>query len=484
MFFLIARLLKAWTRPIPGPTGEGSRDHLAHADGGEPADWGPRVYLPGHGDISLRRALPRVAAMEKPELVCECITQHSGYLRQAGIERAMVLNDTRYLPLLAARLNDWSAPVRQAAQQALAHYRSTHPAADFVPALAALHGAARGQRSDHAWIAAFVQGLDADDTADWLKPALASRDAPLRRAAYALAMDYLPQRLDELVAFGLGSRDLMQAHRALLALPRLDDERRRAHTPLGLRSPFGQVRQFAVDHAPAPLSREALLTLLFDPMPRIRQTAAAQLAALGEDVKGHVHQAIQDGQLAARPLCAALALLVQWRQPDVENLLRHHADDARERVRRQALFLWARVLPQERDAVASRALLDAAGSVRKLAVQLCREGAYVSFEDIAAMLHRHGHQTAALSLCARHPWDMVACVVFIDSLGERQPCQDERLRAALMPWLGNAEAGWTSPQPWHVALMQERDGVRRLRRIMSPGWDAELDALLSGLMER
>ncbi len=198
MFFLIARLLKAWTRPIPGPTGEGSRDHLAHADGGEPADWGPRVYLPGHGDISLRRALPRVAAMEKPELVCECITQHSGYLRQAGIERAMVLNDTRYLPLLAARLNDWSAPVRQAAQQALAHYRSTHPAADFVPALAALHGAARGQRSDHAWIAAFVQGLDADDTADWLKPALASRDAPLRRAAYALAMDYLPQRLPKL----------------------------------------------------------------------------------------------------------------------------------------------------------------------------------------------------------------------------------------------------------------------------------------------
>ncbi|MFX6035807.1 hypothetical protein ABTE74_20720, partial [Acinetobacter baumannii] len=88
----------------------------------------------------------------------------------------------------------------------------------------------------------------------------------------------------ELVAFGLGSRDLMQAHRALLALPRLDDERRRAHTPLGLRSPVGQVRQFSVDHAPAPLSREALLTLLFDPMPRIRQTAAAQLAASGEDV--------------------------------------------------------------------------------------------------------------------------------------------------------------------------------------------------------
>ncbi|MFX6182837.1 hypothetical protein ABTF56_21210, partial [Acinetobacter baumannii] len=80
-----------------------------------------------------------------------------------------------------------------------------------------------------------------------------------------------------------------------------------------------------------------------------------------------------------------------------------------------------------------RALLDAAGSVRKLAVQLCRDGAYVRFEDIATMLREHGHQTAALSLCARHPWDMVACVVFIDSLGERQPCQDERLRAALMP---------------------------------------------------
>ncbi|WP_433692051.1 hypothetical protein [Herbaspirillum seropedicae] len=480
MLASIARWLKQWTRPIPPAAGEGNRDQLPQPqpDGGAPADWGPTVYLPGHGQMSLRKALPKVATMEQPALVSECIIHSSGYLRQAGIERAVQLSDTRYLPLIAMRLNDWSAAVRQAARQALEQYRETHAAADFVPALTALHGAARGQRADHAWIAAFMQGLAAEDGPDWLLPALRARDPQLRRAAYGLALDHLPQRRAELVTFGLASRDLMQAHRALHALLQLDEDARLACIPLGLRSPFGQVRQFAVDHAPAALSREQLLRLLFDPMPRIRQTAARQLDAAGEDVAAHVNQALLEGQLAARELCAALALLVQNRQPGVEVLLRDYAKDPRERVRRQALFLWASSLPQERDAVAALALQDKAVSVCKLAVQLGRAGAYVSFADIAAMLRQHGHQTIALSLCARHPWDLMACIALIDSLEQPQAHQDERLRAALAPWLDNPGHGWTNPQRWHVELMAQLEGVRRLQRIVPPEWHAQLQNLL------
>ncbi|WP_443115758.1 hypothetical protein [Herbaspirillum seropedicae] len=49
------------------------------------------------------------------------------------------------------------------------------------------------------------------------------------------------------------------------------------------------------------------------------------------------------------------------------------------------------------------------------------------------MLRQHGHQTIALSLCARHPWDLMACIALIDSLEQPQAHQDERLRAALAP---------------------------------------------------
>ncbi|WP_454726974.1 MULTISPECIES: hypothetical protein [Cupriavidus] len=433
------------------------------------------VYLRPGESMPLRRAIEVLAASSDRELVAICISHYSGHIREAAIGRAVALGDSSFLDPIAARVNDWVPEVRKSATNALLTLLAIMPAQHFVAIIPRLRSLMRATRADHrAWLLEFEQRLVEAGGSAAIIDAMTCADFPLRRAAYLVARDHQLLPVAEMVRRGLLSGDIVLAQSAVTLLARVPASDRGTCIAMATASPFGPVRhaaiKFAASDAPDFDLEPLLWRAIFDSQGSLRSAAAQLLAERGQDVVGHCKAMLGAGSLSARQVRAGLSLLVERNAADVTATLAKYFDDKRADVRANALLLRARISPADKDEIALRALFDPSRKVRKAGVRLCTRGAFVTLDQISAMLMRWRDCNAAFTVCTRDQWDSLVCIALIAGLplAEANACFD--VSAALGRWLGNrSSASWTKPGGQHRQILNEPSVGARLLELAGDG---------------
>ena len=271
----------------------------------------------------------------EPDAQLFCIGCHAdGHLR----ERALRLSQTREGrladALAAIRCDDWVAPVRACAEDALRQRVECDAGWPFERIDLLLALSRRERFRDGAWRTLLVPALHAPAQADRRWSLLGHPHARVRLFACRTIAQADPERAAELAAWALAGRDPVIALWAIRDLPGLagiafDD----ALLARAERSRFAPVRAQAMrvraqrpDAAFADRVRAALL----DPHPSVRSVATFAARALGIDARGVWRAAIDqaiDQAAGPAPRGAVLGLAEQAQAEDVARL-RPSLDDA------------------------------------------------------------------------------------------------------------------------------------------------------------
>ncbi|MPV67638.1 hypothetical protein [Burkholderia sp. BE17] len=391
-------------------------------------------------------------------VVAQCISHYSGYVREVAISRAVELGDDSLLDLIAERVNDWVPEVRQAAKDALLSLLTIVPATSFVSIVPRLRGLMLAKRADHrAWLLDFERRLVRAGGASAIVEAMTGPDFRLRRAAYLVAHDHQLLPVTEIVKRGLLSGDIMLARCAAELLDRVPVFDRDMCVAIAAMSPFGAVRfaafKFVANDRVAPDTEPFLWRTVFDSQGSLRSAAAKLLADSGRDVVKHCRTVLEGGGINAKQVRAGLSLLAERGTPDATEVLARYVTDARTEVRAHALMLRARISPALKDEIASAALLDPSRKVRKVGVRLCTEGAFVSLDVVAGTLAQHGDHHAALMVCAREQWDTIACIALIIELATLCDQDYGDVREPLRKWIDDQTSSWTNPTDQHRQIL-------------------------------
>jgi HEAT repeat protein len=210
----------------------------------------------------------------------------SGYVREGAIRRLANRPDGSEIPYLLIRLNDWVAPVREAARAALRSRIQPGYARHLIGNLPLLLRLSECGRDDHApFVSSVLQFLKETDCRSALLEGLASPDRSVRRACFHLAIEAVDFPMS--VALGRGLRDddplirLWAARTARLRLapgeylglvPEMGNDR---FMPVRREALSGLVEEVP-DGAPA-----ALRAALLDTHPSIREVARYYLNRFG-----------------------------------------------------------------------------------------------------------------------------------------------------------------------------------------------------------
>ena len=183
----------------------------------------------------------------------------NGYVREAAVRRLALLGGGDELPPLLIRANDWVAPVRQRALDAL-HARVV-PAytPHWVRALGLvvrLRGTQRGAAGP--LMDAVLELLRGDDARAAVLEGLYLPDRAASRACYTILLRPGAPELEDAVLRALGSDDVVVRREAARAAPRLDDRALAKLLPRMMADASVRVRMMAVETAAERMGLDAL----------------------------------------------------------------------------------------------------------------------------------------------------------------------------------------------------------------------------------
>lgn len=386
---------------------------------------------PRHKEIASCNAIPDLLyAMDS----------RSGYLRQAAIDRAVVLRYAEFLPALAARLNDWVLPVRDAARTALIALLPVMPPQSMLailPALAQLRSAAR---HDHtAWLAAFEAALLAQLTPGLLLEGVSGHDAKIARACFQLLHRHAAFDTADLIVAALASQcDIVMAGQAAAMIHLAPAEAQPALYQATLSSAFSAVRAIGLRGVLGGVaSDEKLATAmahLFDRQAAERGAAITYFNVHKLDARAAYLQVLASGTAEAPLLQVCLVELGGMRHREDAATVRAFATHPSTRVRAAAYAALLKLEGPSKDDIATMALGDSAPSVRKLAMQMVsRHGAFIPLAIACVHLSAPQDWPQLMRLGANGAWDVIEAVARIAptaDIGRRM-----NLRAKLEVWL-------------------------------------------------
>lgn len=397
-----------------------------------------------------------------------CIGCHAdGHLR----ERALRLSQTREGrladALAAIRCDDWVAPVRACAEDALRLRLARDAGWPFARIDLLLALSRRERFRDGAWRTLLAPALHAPAQADRRWSLLGHPHPRVRMFACRTIAQADPDRLADLAAWALAGRDPVIALWAIRDLPGLagigfDD----ALLARAERSRFAPVRAQALrvraqrpDAAFADRVRAALL----DPHPSIRSVATFAARALGIDARG-VWRAAIDAAPGAAPRAAVLGLAEQAQAEDVARL-RPSLDDASGDMRCAALrgLLRAGVddaLPVLRDALAAPQ-----GKVVRLALTLGKSVPGALSRDTLFAAYGRAANVRARRLLLDATWHLGPwqSLDMLFDLSAQRP-DDPDVAQALRHWPAHAGRRYASLSPARrAALLARIDAIAPAR---------------------
>lgn len=376
-------------------------------------DYGTLPWL-RHPDDVRRLALP---AGTEAAVLGLLASAASGYVREAAVRRLALLGGGDELPPLLLRANDWVAPVRERALDALRARLVPAYAPHWIRALRLVLRLRETGRGDNGPLVDAVLDLLRDDgVREEIRAGLHAADPVAARACLAILIAPGAGDLEDVVFRGLGSDDVVVRTEAARAAARLDDGALADLLPRMIADPFLRVRMAAMDLA----ERRGLAGLpelsrgLLDRSAAGRAHARALVSRAGwMDFAAFYRQAAVSG--ASRQAEALAGLAETGAADDVEAVLPLLAD-MRPRVRAAALRALARLAGGRYPDVFTTALGSPSPRVSRAAAEALRGRAGLVAEGAIAPSFGPGApphvRRNALGLLAwRGKWDGLAWIL-------------------------------------------------------------------------
>lgn len=135
---------------------------------------------------------------------------HSGYVREAVINKLASITSGAELPFLILRVNDWVSNVRDAAYTAIRSRLKPDYARRLIENLPLIFRLEQAGRSDHTpLVRAIYELLQSDESRTALLESLKSPDPFIKRASFKLALNILEPDLPEVVRMALDQKDTL-----------------------------------------------------------------------------------------------------------------------------------------------------------------------------------------------------------------------------------------------------------------------------------
>lgn len=396
-----------------------------------------------------------------------CMRHYSGFIRQAAVERAIVLSDPAMLPAIIERLNDWVAPVRDAARAGIVAMLPMIAAKHFIALLPAIAHLRHAPRWNHLeWLAQFEREMVKHLSVDDLMAGLKGSEAKVARACFDLLRRLTLIGPGALVEIGLASRnDIVIGVQAVLLIDKLPVEERPDAWRTALESSFGAVRTIALrrlleqpgEPDPAELAELAELAISFlaNPQTSVRHAAIAYLLAHQFDVRRYYRKLLATQSSPAPLLRICLAALAGLRQPDDIELATEFSRHARASVRHAAYMAWLKLAPHAKDDIARAAVADDSARVRKAALDMVRRaGAYVPFDFIISTLTARRDWGLLLHFGELERWNTLEAIARIAIAAKNDAEVRPVLAEALAKWLRMA-GSFTRPSAAQLAFLQD-----------------------------
>ncbi len=413
-----------------------------------------------------------------PDLVA-FVNHYSGFIRHAAIARCVELGWPGLLPVVAGRLNDWVPQVRDAARSTVMTMMPLVSSIQLLATVPCVMQLLDAGRTDHAqWVVQFehevIRLVDVRD----LLAATRGFNAKVARACFALLNKYRLVDAETLVSSVLPLRDdILLANHALALCAELSPESQRVQYGLALTSHFGAVRTTALRRLLALESdacrRQLAVAALFDVQSSVRALAMTCLRSMQFDLRAYYRHALQEPALSAKRAQVGLMSLASLRDASDIVLVRHFTKAPQSAVRVAALSAWLKLAINDKDMVATQALMDDALRVRKFALQLVRkQGAYIPFQVVFANLISRADAALLLQFSDSNKWDWLECIARVALLGMPDDELRSRLRDAINAWRRSAGRRYEVPRAEQMTFLASGEALAALGDLI--GEDAQL----------
>lgn len=274
----------------------------------------------------------------------------SGYVRGAAVKQLGRVGDGSELPFLLIRLNDWVAPVREAAYEQTRARLVPAYAPHLVRSLWLVFRLQRCGRADHeALVGSVMEVLRAPGSRSALYQGTCSADRWLRRTCYRLLLEAPWDDAPGVLEGAMADEDAIIRLWAAQRVDRfVDGEPLRRIVGELLRDPFMGVRReglrIRVNRFPGEADAD-LRRALLDRHPTIREIARCDLRRRGTTDFRSFYRAVVE-RASGRELRAALAGLGETGTAEDAPLVERFLGDAFPGTRRAAVQALARLAPE------------------------------------------------------------------------------------------------------------------------------------------
>ena len=291
----------------------------------------------------------------------------NGHVREAAVRHAAEKPTTDDLPFLLLRADDWVAPVREAAAEALALFLTPRWAAEIVRLLPLYGIVAARKRLHRAVVDGFAAVLGSPAGRAALLADTRSTDPLRRRAAYRSLLDERMGGDRSLLARALADRDIQVRIAALLRIRALGLLAEMGSILRG--DPVGTLRAVGLEILP-PGSPVHVADYLADRSSRVRHVAQKLLVGRGEDVLARTREVV--ARTRGRRLASALEALAEVARPADLVIGRSHLGAPSAGVRAAALRVVVGAGDPGAIEVCLAALGDPSPAVARVAAALLR----------------------------------------------------------------------------------------------------------------
>lgn len=311
---------------------------------------------------------------------------NDGYVREAAVNSLATLDDGQELPFLLIRLNDWVAPVRDVAAQAVNSRLRPDYAAHFLRNLRLVLRLQACGRTNRALVDSVCELLREPECRDVLQAGMKAGDRALRRASFQLAAGAEQSVRALIVKAALTDTDsVARAWAVRRFLPEVSaDELASVAMPM-LSDRFMPVRRdalWALATKRPDLATEPLRRALLDRHVGMREVAGHFLSA---DSRLDVRRFYLDALRAGDPggLETAIRGLGETGRAEDAALVVPFLESPKSRLRRAAVYAVWKLNPERFDAALTKLLADQMPGVSREALKaLTPRARHQSLEEL------------------------------------------------------------------------------------------------------
>jgi len=389
------------------------------------------------------------------------LSEHrNGYTREDAVKRLGALGNPIALPRLIARANDWVAPIRIAAKEAIVKLATTDNAAAFVTNLPALYHLHRCGRDDHRDLISLVEHYLASHPQP-LVQGIKHTQRHVARACLSLVIRHKLLGPADIINLGLRQVDLMLRLTVSSLLKTLAGSVQNTAAELAIKDPFMPVRRAAfqclLKHQ---MEDDMIKKHLFDRHSTIRLMAIEAMQLRNFNVALTYENMLTTSSILK--LRCALWGVGELKHtaciPRIEQCLTNSPYAS---VRKQSLTSLAGLLGASFEHRIDGFLSDSSPAVCREAARLCvQSGIGLTADRLTDITRqsRHSHVSSVCFYLAKktNKWESLIFLLALSNSKNRQPwIRDTQLAEGIRHWNHNFNKNSTRPTAGQIKALQK-----------------------------